>query len=94
MRSIALISRGLAATATLLVLVLQGCTTPVYYPPRPGSQTPPVIGQETGVPVEERMPVPPVTRPSVPAPVQPPVNTATSGGRRPARYGRATGECR
>lgn len=74
MRSSTSIFRGLAAVTTLLVLTLQGCSTPVYYPPRPGSQTPPVIGQESGVPVEERMPVPPVTRPSVPAPVQPPVN--------------------
>ena len=64
----------LAAVATLLVLVLQGCTTPVYYPPRTTSQTPPVIEQGSDVPVEERMPVPPVSRPSVPAPVQPPAN--------------------
>lgn len=55
--------------ATLVVVVLNGCTAPTYYPPRPGGQLPPVIEQGSGVPVEERESVPPVTRPSVPVPV-------------------------
>jgi tetratricopeptide (TPR) repeat protein len=53
----------------LVAVVLNGCTTPTYYPPRPGAQLPPVIEQGSDVPVEEREPVPPVTRPSVPVPV-------------------------
>jgi len=60
---------GIPVMATLVALVLNGCAAPTYYPPRPGTQPPPVIEPGGGVPVEERQPVPPLGRPSVPVPV-------------------------
>ena len=74
MKSFVASYRAIALLAITLAVSLQGCTTPTYYPPRPGDQAPPVIEQGTGVPIEERMPPPPVSRPTVPTPVQPPVD--------------------
>lgn len=59
-----------------LLLLLQACSTPVYYPPREPVATPPVVVEERlPPPVEERAGVPagspPVTR--VPVPPQAPV---------------------
>jgi len=61
--------RGPVCAGLLAGAILQGCTSPTYYPPRPGGSPPPVIVEEGGVPVEERMPPPPDTRPAVPVPV-------------------------
>ncbi len=69
MKSYITMRPGIPVMATLVVLVLNGCAAPTYYPPRPGTQPPPVIEQGGGVPVEERQPVPPLGRPSVPVPV-------------------------
>jgi hypothetical protein len=74
LKSFAASYRTIALVVGSVAVSLQGCTTPTYYPPRPGGQAPPVIEQGTGIPVEERMPPPPVSRPTVPAPVQPPVD--------------------
>jgi TPR repeat len=66
---------GLARVALAVVLLVQGCATPTYYPPR-GGRSPPVIEQGTQLPAEQRpppltgvpQPVPaPVTRPQSPA---------------------------
>ena len=54
-------------------VLLQGCSTQTYYPPRTTEQVP-VIEQGTDVPIEDRTSPPPVTRPVVPTPEQPPVN--------------------
>ena len=65
---------GLASAALVLMVQLQGCSTPTYYPPRTTVYTPPpVIEQGTTAPDERRVPGP-GARPSVPAPVSPPVN--------------------
>jgi cytochrome c-type biogenesis protein CcmH/NrfG len=70
--------RTTAPVVMVATLLLQACTTPVYYPPRTPDQYPPVIDQSRDVPIEDRLPPPPVTRSTVPAPVQPPVNRPQS----------------
>lgn len=59
---------GLAAIALTLVVQLQGCSTPTYYPPRTTVYTPPpVIEKGSPAPDDQRMPEP-GSRPSVPVP--------------------------
>ena len=65
---------GFAAAALVLIVQIQACSTPTYYPPRTTVYTPPpVVEQGMQAPIEQRMPEP-GTRPSVPAPVSPSVN--------------------
>lgn len=68
MRSTALPILLLPALA--LALLVQGCTTPTYYPPRGGRLPPPVIEQGSQAPADQRLPPPSV---SVPPPVTAPV---------------------
>jgi hypothetical protein len=58
---------------TAIVMHLQACSTPTYYPPRTTVYSPPVVDQGTQVPIEER-PAAPGTRPPVSVPVQPSVS--------------------
>jgi len=57
------------------VLLVQGCTTPTYYPPRGERLPPPVVEQGSQLPAEQRPP-PPLT--SVPQPVPAPVTRPQS----------------
>lgn len=71
----------LPALSVSLALLVQGCSTPVHYPPREMQQPAPVI--EQGIPAQQPAPLPPAQT-GVPQPVPVPVPAPVTRTQSPA----------